>query len=114
MRGWLRALVWLFVVAPACSRPAGAAAPGSPGAPAKPTEGPAPLPPPGIAQRFEAELQRLKDLEYKGLERALSLRPSPPVELGFDVRRAKYFDRVTRELKLTAAEKELLTRNGVV
>src|SRR5262245_44940918 len=91
MRGWLRALVWLLVVAPACSRPAGAGAQWVTRHPAMPTNGPAPSAPPVIAQRFEAELQRLKDLEYKGLERALSLRPSPPVELGFDVRRAKYF-----------------------
>jgi hypothetical protein len=75
---------------------------------------PASVPPPGIAQRFAAELARVKDLEYDGLERELRLEKPRDVPLGFDVRRARYFDKVTKALHLTGEERATLTRTGLV
>ena len=75
---------------------------------------PASAAPPGVAQRFAAELARVKDLEYDGLERELRLEKPRPVPLGFDVRRARYFDKVTKALQLTAEETSVLTRTGLV
>src|SRR5256885_15996425 len=60
---------------------------------------------PGVVARFEAELARFQDLEYSGLARELGLKPAPRVALGFDVRKAQYFERVVAALKLTAEEK---------
>src|SRR5262245_49786539 len=105
-----RVLVWLLVVSGA---QAGAA--GAPSGPKPPPPPPAlEPPPPGIAQRFAGELAKVSDLELSGLQRALGIRPPAPERLAFDVRRARYFDRVVGALKLTAEEKRMLTATGVV
>jgi hypothetical protein len=80
--------------------------PGSP--PANPV-------PPGLLTRFQRRVAELGDLEYGDLAKRLRL-PDKPARRGlsFDVRRAKYYDLVTSELKMTSAEKKLLATAGVV
>lgn len=69
---------------------------------------------PQVAARFERYRARYEGLSVPGLKTELQLKDRTDEKLRFDPAAARYFDVVARELKLTAAERALLRKQGVV
>jgi hypothetical protein len=70
--------------------------------------------PAGLVARFERYRAASADLTPAGLLKQFGPAPAPSKGPGFDVRKAKYFDLVTKTLQMTPDEEQLLTRGGVV
>lgn len=121
----VRRLAWIFVGLASCGAPGGGRAPVVAAPAASAPEPPATPPPPParsspgdanaeIALRFEQLAERHRDLDYAGLLRETGARRAPEKTLAFDPRTARYYDRVRRELQLTAEEQDKLHRLGLV
>jgi hypothetical protein len=69
---------------------------------------------PQVAARFERYRARYEGLTVPSLKKELGVEERTEEKLRFDPAAARYFDVVARELKLTAAERALLRKQGVV
>ncbi len=88
--------------------------------PLSPGKQPAPksLVPPGQAARVDSTFrllaERYSGADYPRLESELGIRRAQDEPLGFDPTRVLYYDRIFRDLKLTAAEHAVFARQGLV
>jgi hypothetical protein len=67
-----------------------------------------------VAQIFEEHLKKYGDLTYPALEKELNLKGASDAPLTFDPTTLKHYDVVAKELKLTAAERDIFKRRGFV
>jgi len=104
-------------VASARPRPSGAngASPGNPlAAPLVTTKGIVGREESAIDARFSEYRGRYRDATYSKVLEELDIKGSADAKLPFDPTTVRYFDRISSELQLTAAERDIYRRTGVV
>lgn len=67
-----------------------------------------------VLARFQAEVAKKPDLTHADFARELGLTAAADAPLSFDPTKLRYFDRIAEDLALTAEEKALFKKNGVV
>jgi hypothetical protein len=67
-----------------------------------------------LSARYAAYVDQYRDATYQKLSDELQLKAPADRPLSFDPSRVKYFDRIANELQLTAEERQVFQRQGVV
>ena len=67
-----------------------------------------------IGRRFEEHLEKHRDLTFEGLKKAIGFARTPVGKLSFDPTKARHYNIVDKQLEMTAAERALFKRQGLV